>query len=378
MDDSTDTTRFDLPAQLKVIGVGGGGGNTVQHMLESNALEGVDYISANTDKQALEHIPQAIALPIGNGMTRGLGAGANPEIGRDAALESQDDIRARLAGADMVFITAGMGGGTGTGAAPIIAGIAREMGMLTVAVVTRPFGFEGGRRKAAAEEGIKSLAEVTDSLIVIPNDRPLPVLGKSASLLSAFTAVNDVLKGGVAGIAEMITAPGMINVDFADVRTVMSNQGRAKIGVGTGTGESRAREAAEAAVNSPLLEELDLEGAKGVLVNITAGPDLSLGEFNEVGEIVRSFASEEATVVIGTSLDMELGNEVRVAVVAAGLDAQQAAPHTAPRRASGQRRVTPPQYRETPLPRQQQEPKQKGPADDDLLDIPTFLRRPAG
>ncbi|CAM3779463.1 cell division protein FtsZ [Vreelandella rituensis] len=369
---------LEHPAQLKIIGVGGGGGNTVMHMLESQALEGIDYISANTDQQTLLKTPQRVALAIGNGLTKGLGAGANPEIGRQAAEESREDIRARLAGADMVFITAGMGGGTGTGAAPVVAQIAREEGMLTVAVVTRPFVFEGGKRKAIADQGIAALAECVDSLIVIPNERLLPVLGKNTSLLKAFAAVNDVLRDGVAGIAEMITSPGMINVDFADVKAVMSQQGRAKIGVGTARGESRATEAALAAVNSPLLEELDISGARGVLVNITAGPDLTLGEFNEVGEVINQFAGNEATVVIGTSVDMDMSDTIRVSIVAAGLNGTAAKVNTVSMPAKSPPELTHRHRKvEQPASRTASPSPSASTHDQDYLDIPAFLRRDA-
>lgn len=377
MSETRFTSSSDcIPAHLKVVGVGGGGGNTIFHMLRNDALEGVDYISINTDLQALSKAPQDVALPIGANLTRGLGAGADPDIGRKAAEESRDSIKARLSGADMVFITAGMGGGTGTGAAAVVAEIARSEGMLTVAVVTRPFTFEGGRRTQAAEAGIEALTRQVDSLIVVPNDRLLPVMGKNASLLKAFDAVNAILKNAVMGIAEMITAPGMINVDFADVRTVMGNQGRAKIGTGTGSGETRAYDAALAAVQSPLLEELDISGARGVLVNITAGPNLSIGEFNEVGEMVRSFASDEATVVIGTSLDMDMTDTMRVSIVAAGLSAQLPASQSSPARAepTGRQPADARQTREPSAP-VSSKPRHGASSDEELLDIPTFLRR---
>jgi cell division protein FtsZ len=304
-------------AVIKVVGVGGGGGNAVNHMVTTE-LEGVEFICANTDAQALNSMAANTALHIGGELTKGLGAGANPEVGRQAAMEDRERIAAALSGADMVFITAGMGGGTGTGAAPVVAQVAREMGILTVAVVTRPFPFEGRRRKKVAEEGIRELQEQVDSLIIIPNEKLLPVLGKNCTLVSAFGTANDVLKGAVQGIADLITRPGMINVDFADVRTVMSEMGMAMMGTGVARGENRAREAAEAAINSPLLEDIDLKGASGILVNITAGPDLSLGEFSAVGDLVEEYASENATIVVGTVIDPELSDQLKVTVVATG------------------------------------------------------------
>tara|TARA_R110002167_G_C12650176_1_gene649105 strand:+ start:300 stop:1496 length:1197 start_codon:yes stop_codon:yes gene_type:complete len=314
-----------LNAVIKVIGVGGGGGNAVQHMLTSD-IEGVDFICANTDAQALQRLTEASVLHIGSELTKGLGAGASPDIGRQAALEDRERIAEMLQGADMVFITAGMGGGTGTGGAPIVAEIAKEMGILTVAVVTKPFPFEGKRRMSVADEGLKALAENVDSLIIIPNEKLLKVLGPSASLVNAFKEANSVLQGAVQGIADLIIRPGMINVDFADVKTVMSEMGMAMMGTGVGRGESRAQDAAEAAINCPLLEDIDLQGAKGILVNITAGLDLSLGEFSEVGDIIEEFASDNATVVIGTVIDPEMSDELRVTVVATGLGNREVKP----------------------------------------------------
>lgn len=305
-------------AVIKVIGVGGGGGNAVKHMIASK-IEGVEFICANTDSQALKDIDARTVLQLGNSMTKGLGAGANPEVGRQAAMEDRERIAEVLRGADMVFIAAGMGGGTGTGAAPVVAEVARDLGILTVAVVTKPFPFEGRKRMTIAEAGIKELGERVDSLITIPNEKLLSVLGKSTSLLDAFKAANNVLLGAVQGIADLIIRPGMINVDFADVRTVMSEMGMAMMGTGKSTGENRAREAAEAAIRSPLLEDVNLQGARGILVNITAGIDLSLGEYSEVGSIIEEFASGDATVVVGTVIDPELTNELRVTVVATGL-----------------------------------------------------------
>ncbi|MGB5063114.1 MAG: cell division protein FtsZ [Candidatus Competibacter sp.] len=305
-------------AVIKVIGVGGGGSNAVHHMLSAN-IEGVDFICANTDAQALKTCSVPVTLQMGDNITKGLGAGANPEVGRQAAQEDCERIREVLQGADMVFITAGMGGGTGTGAAPVVAQLAREMGILTVAVVTKPFPFEGKRRMEVAMRGIRELSETVDSLITIPNEKLLTVLGKSASLLDAFKAANDVLLGAVQGIAELITRPGMINVDFADVRTVMAEMGMAMMGTGRAVGDGRAREAAEAAIASPLLENVNLAGAKGLLVNITSGMDVTIGEFEEVGNTIKELASEDANVVVGMTLDPEMHNELRVTIVATGI-----------------------------------------------------------
>jgi cell division protein FtsZ len=305
-------------AVIKVIGVGGGGGNAVEHMV-AQCVEGVDFICTNTDAQALKNSSARTVLQMGNNVTKGLGAGANPDMGRQAALEDRERIVELLQGADMVFITAGMGGGTGTGAAPVVAQIARELGVLTVAVVTKPFPFEGKKRMAIAEQGIKELSEYVDSLITIPNEKLMDVLGKDVSLLNAFKAANDVLLGAVQGIADLITRPGLINVDFADVRTVMSEMGMAMMGTGYAVGESRARVAAESAVASPLLESIDLAGARGILVNVTAGMDMSIGEFDEVGNTIKEFASDNATVVVGTVIDPEMSEGLRVTVVATGL-----------------------------------------------------------
>ena len=306
-------------AVIKVIGVGGGGGNAVKHMI-ANQVEGVEFICANTDAQALKDIDAHRVLQLGSSMTKGLGAGANPEIGRQAAMEDRERIADVLHGADMVFITAGMGGGTGTGGTPVVAEVARELGILTVAVVTRPFLFEGNKRSRIADEGIADLQDRVDSLITIPNEKLLQVLGRDTSLLDAFKSANNVLLGAVQGIADLIIRPGMINVDFADVRTVMSEMGMAMMGTGRAVGEGRAREAAEAAIHSPLLEDVNLEGARGILVNITAGIDLSLGEFSEVGDTVEEFASGDATVVVGTVIDPTMSDELRVTVVATGLN----------------------------------------------------------
>jgi cell division protein FtsZ len=305
-------------AVIKVVGVGGGGGNAVEHMVTEN-IDGVEFICANTDAQALKNSNAKIHIQLGDELTKGLGAGANPKIGREAAEEDRDRIKEVLVGADMVFITAGMGGGTGTGAAPVFAEVAKELGILTVAVVTKPFSFEGKQRALAAEEGIRCLAEHVDSLITIPNNKLLSVLGKNISLLNAFKAANNVLLGAVKGISDLITRPGLINVDFADVRTVMSEMGMAMMGTGSATGEQRARQAAEAAIASPLLEDVNFSGARGILVNITAGLDMSIGEFEEVGDVVKGFISDDATVVVGTVIDPEMTDEMRVTVIVTGL-----------------------------------------------------------
>lgn len=309
-------------AVIKVVGVGGGGGNAVEYMVASN-IEGVEFIAANTDAQALRNSSANVTLQLGANVTKGLGAGANPEVGRRSAEEDRDTIKKTIMGADMVFIAAGMGGGTGTGAAPIVAQVAKELGILTVAVVTKPFPFEGKKRSNYADEGINELAKHVDSLITIPNDKLLKVLGKGTSLLDAFKAANNVLLGAVQGIAELITRPGLINVDFADVRTVMSEMGTAMMGTGRATGPDRAEEAAEQAISSPLLEDIDLSGAKGILVNITAGLDLTIEEFEIVGNAVKAFASENATVVVGAVIDPEMSDELRVTVVATGIGAER-------------------------------------------------------
>ena len=382
-------------AVIKVVGVGGGGGNAVDHMV-SSAVEGVEFICANTDAQALSKLAARTVLHIGGELTKGLGAGANPEVGRSAALEDRDRIAEALAGADMVFITAGMGGGTGTGAAPIVAEVAREMGILTVAVVTRPFPFEGRKRSKIADQGIRELQENVDSLIIIPNEKLLPVLGKNCSLIQAFGTANDVLKGAVQGIADLIIRPGMINVDFADVRTVMSEMGMAMMGTGSARGEERAREATEAAINSPLLEDVDLKGASGILVNITAGMDLGLGEFSEIGDLVEEYASDNATIVVGTVIDPDMSEELKVTVVATGLakaegqEVRVANGGTTTRARATQSTTT--DFAQMELPtvmrnrqaeeRAAQEPAQRemkrtGTDDMDFLDIPAFLRRQA-
>ena len=369
-------------AVIKVIGVGGGGGNAVQHMCEQN-IDGVDFICANTDAQALKNMSARTTLQIGSGITKGLGAGANPDIGRQAAQDDQERIREVIEGSDMLFITAGMGGGTGTGAAPVVAQVARELGILTVAVVTKPFPFEGSKRLHVAHNGIKELGQYVDSLITIPNEKLLSVLGKQISLLDAFRSANDVLLGAVQGIAELITRPGLINVDFADVRTVMSEMGMAMMGSGAAKGEDRAREAAEAAIASPLLEDVNLMGAHGILVNVTAGMDMGIGEFEEVGNTVKEFASENATVVVGTVIDPDMRDELRVTVVATGLGEQAVKSNDKPVALVRDTKTGTPDYHELDRPTViRREPKKVaagGNQAEDLeyLDIPAFLRRQA-
>ncbi len=383
------TMMFDVAetlldnAVIKVIGIGGGGSNAVEHMLSQN-IEGVEFYCANTDAQALRNCTSRNVIQLGAQLTKGLGAGANPEIGKRAAQEDRNRLQDILEGTDMLFITAGMGGGTGTGAAPVLAEIAKEMGILTVAVVTKPFPFEGRRRMQLAEVGTSELAERVDSLIVIPNEKLLTVLGKGVSLLDAFKAANGVLQGAVQGISELITRPGLINVDFADVRTVMSEMGMAMMGTASARGENRAREAAEAAVASPLLEDISLSGAKGVLVNITAGMDMSIGEFEEVGEVIKSFTSDQATVVVGTVIDPEMREELRVTIVVTGLSSQRENRDAS--REFGIPRIQAGGVRPNRMPGQinmaatvANPCMPKRPAaevqDSDYLDIPAFLRR---
>ena len=383
---------YSQNAIIKVLGVGGGGGNAVSHMVQAG-LEGVDFICINTDAQALKHSKVRTALQIGCNITKGLGAGADPEVGRQAAMEDRDRIIELIEGCDMLFITAGMGGGTGTGAAPVVAQVAKELGILTVAVVTRPFEMEGNKRGRVADQGMIELSKYCDSLITIPNQKLLSVLGSSTTLLDAFKSANTVLQGAVQGIAELITRPGLINVDFADVRTVMSETGMAMMGSGSAAGDDRAREAAEAAVSSPLLEDINLAGAQGILVNVTAGMDLSIGEFQEVGNVVKQFASDDATVVVGTVIDPEMANQIRVTVVATGLGKPVARAAPQPVAAS----MAPPLNMRVVRPKAPMAPtdyaildkptvqRQRAvgdglrnePDSEDLLDIPAFLRRQA-
>ena len=398
---------YSQNAVIKVIGVGGGGGNAVAHMVTSG-IEGVEFMCINTDAQALKHSKVKTSLQIGCNITKGLGAGADPEVGRQAAMEDRDRIIEMIEGCDMLFITAGMGGGTGTGAAPVVAQVAKELGILTVAVVTRPFEMEGGKRTLVANHGLAELGKYVDSLITIPNQKLLTVLGAKTTLLDAFKSANHVLQGAVQGIAELITRPGLINVDFADVRTVMSETGMAMMGSGVARGEHRAKEAAEMAVSSPLLEDINLQGAHGILVNVTAGMDLSIGEFQEVGNIVKQFASDDATVVVGTVIDPELSEEMRVTVVATGLGRpevaaagrspygrdvptlQKAAPQAAqaphgqepPMRVVPRRPLTAADYAALDKPAVQRQRAvgdglQGSAEPEDVLDIPAFLRRQA-
>lgn len=306
-------------AIIRVIGVGGAGGNALEHMVAST-IEGVEFICANTDAQALGKSSAGTAIQIGTQTTRGRGAGARPSVGRDSALEDRELIREAIEGTEMLFITAGMGGGTGTGAAPVVAEVAKEMGILTVAVVTKPFSMEGPKRMKVALEGIDELSQHVDSIITIPNEKLMTVFGADMTLMDAFREADGVLRGAVQGIAELITREGMINVDFADVKTVMSEMGMAMMGTGTAVGEDRASVAADIALHSPLLEDIDLRGARGILVNVTSGYDLTMGQFNEVGSAVRQYASEDATIVIGAGFDTEMSDEIRVTVVATGLD----------------------------------------------------------
>ena len=372
-------------AKIKVVGIGGGGGNAVAHM-RTQAMDGVQFICVNTDAQALSDITLSEALHIGRETTNGLGAGANPEVGRAAAQESRAAIAEQLAGADMVFITAGMGGGTGTGAAPVVAEVARELGALTVAVVTKPFKFEGKSRMRIADQGISELKEAVDSLIIIPNEKLMSALGSKVTLIKAFAEANNVLKGAVEGISDLITRPGMINVDFADVRTVMTEMGMSMMGTGRALGDERARIATEQAVQSPLLEGVDLKGAKGVLVNVAAGKDLSLGEFSEVGDLVAEYAAEDATIVVGTVVDETLGDEIKVTVVATGLSSTQQSVIPEPvlvvenREPKAKLDINtfelPEILKRTNIEALLDKPEPEDPyADLDYFDVPTYLRR---
>ena len=379
---------YSQSAVIKVIGVGGGGGNAVQHMVNT-AIEGVDFVCANTDSQALKNTNAKTVLQLGSDITKGLGAGSNPVVGREAAIEDRDRIHDVIAGADMLFITAGMGGGTGTGAAPVVAEVAKELGILTVAVVTKPFPFEGGKRMQIAITGIEELAKHVDSLITIPNEKLLTVLGKETNLLDAFKSANDVLHGAVQGIAELITCPGLINVDFADVRTVMSEMGMAMMGSGISVGTERAREAAESAISSPLLEDVNIAGAKGILVNVTANSSLSIGEFEEVGNHIKGLASDDATVVVGTVIDESMGENLRVTLVATGIGSQSLSMPIKPTVKLVETPVIDPELsdeelepaeRNTVAIRTENRAKAVEKEEDydlDYLDIPAFLRRQA-
>ena len=369
---------YSQSAVIKVLGVGGGGGNAVKHMA-SCGIEGVDFICTNTDRQALQTSKVKTTLQIGCNITKGLGAGADPDVGRQAAMEDRDRIHEVIEGADMLFITAGLGGGTGTGAAPIIAQVAKELNILTVAVVTKPFEMEGAKRMSIADEGIVEIGRYVDSLITIPNEKLLTVLGSETTLLEAFRVANQVLQGAVQGIAELITRPGLINVDFADVRTVMAKMGMAMMGSGTATGEDRAREAAEAAVSSPLLEDINLAGADGILVNVTAGSDLSIGEFDQIGNTVKEFASDDATVVVGTVIDPDMTNNIRVTVVATGLGKPAGLQQAAMRVVRSETDAKEPNYAVLDKPTVQRravgDDLEESPETLDMLDIPAFLRR---
>jgi len=374
---------YSQSAVIKVIGVGGGGGNAVQHMVNAN-LEGVDFICANTDSQALKGTSAKSTLQLGVEMTKGLGAGANPEVGRQSALEDRDRIYEVISGTDMLFITAGMGGGTGTGAAPIVAEVAKELGILTVAVVTKPFNFEGKKRRAIADRGIEELSHHVDSLITIPNEKLLTVLGKDITMEDAFTSANDILLGAVQGIAEIITCPGLINVDFADVKTVMSEMGLAMMGSGRSRGIERAREAAESAISSPLLEDINITGARGILVNVTAGPSLGIGEIAEIGDHIEELAAEDATVVVGTVIDESMGDDLRVTLVATGIGEEnvmrsQTNPEPSPAVTHISINRTPSEA--VPLAATGTNDSageiDNGRYDEALLDVPAFLRRQA-
>ncbi len=372
-------------AVIKVIGVGGGGGNAVQHMVEGK-IKGAEFISINTDKQALDKNSAPNKLILGMSITHGLGAGADPDVGREAALEDRDRLKEMLKGSDMVFITAGMGGGTGTGAAPIVAQVAKELDILTVAVVTKPFELEGSKRMKIAKEGIKELIEEVDSLITIPNQKLLEVLGEDCTMIEAFKEANEVLAGAVRGISDIIMCPGLINVDFADVKTVMSERGTAMMGTGIGSGPDRARIAAEKAVDSKLLEDISLKDAKGVLVNITAGTEITLGEIRVVGDCIEKFADEDAIIVTGAVIDEVVGNDLKVTVIATGLSSSLSS--TKPIDISGVK-VNKDRTERTPLPlsdaarqllenpplsEKVSDNKEKEKQEKEFLDIPSFVR----
>ncbi|MCK8061312.1 MULTISPECIES: cell division protein FtsZ [unclassified Fusibacter] len=368
--------EFDIDmeqfAQIKVVGVGGGGNNAVNRMIEAN-LKGVQFIAVNTDKQALYTSKAEYKIQIGEKLTRGLGAGANPEMGSKAAEESRDDIFQALQGADMVFITAGMGGGTGTGAAPIVAEIAKEMGVLTVGVVTKPFTFEGKRRRTHAEKGIEELKKRVDTLVTIPNDRLLQVVERRTSIVEAFKIADDVLRQGVQGISDLITTPGLVNLDFADVKTIMYERGLAHMGIGKASGENRAAEAARQAIHSPLLETT-INGSKGVLLNITGGNSLGLHEVNEAAEIVSESADQDANIIFGAVIDEDLKDEIRITVIATGFNDGQFdelfVDKVVQKTIQEHAKTSEPQQAE-----KAQAPVQNGTnQEEDDLDIPTFLR----
>ncbi|WP_347550433.1 cell division protein FtsZ [Pseudalkalibacillus hwajinpoensis] len=362
-------------AQIKVIGVGGGGSNAVNRMIE-NGVQGVEFIAVNTDAQALNLAKAEVKMQIGGKLTRGLGAGANPEIGKKAAEESKEQIQEALSGADMVFVTAGMGGGTGTGAAPVIAEIAKELGALTVGVVTRPFTFEGKKRSTQAVTGIAMLKEKVDTLIVIPNDRLLEIVDKNTPMLEAFREADNVLRQGVQGISDLIAVPGLINLDFADVKTIMTERGSALMGIGIATGENRASEAAKKAISSPLLET-SIDGAKGVLMNITGGSNLSLYEVNEAADIVSSASDENVNMIFGSVINEELKDEILVTVIATGFDESENKKKTVPRPSAQSKQSAPIQHSKHEEEEVQPEPSKFGARveeSNETLDIPTFLR----
>ena len=376
-------------AVIKVIGVGGGGGNAVNHMVNAG-IEGVQFISANTDAQALRQMNVDTIVQLGVELTKGLGAGTRPEIGRQAAEETRERIREVLDGADMVFLTAGMGGGTGTGAITVFADVAKELGVLTVAVVSKPFDFEGTKKKGVAENGLRELEKLVDSLIIIPNQKLLPTLGNNRSLVESFRVANEVLLDAVQGITELITHPGLMNVDFADVKTVMSNMGSAIMGSGVASGENRARLAAEKAIACPLLEDINLQGARGILVNVTSNGDLGLNEFDEIGGIMHNFASDDADIKIGMAVNPNMGNEIKVTVVATGMGekAKANAPIKLVQKvAAGE--VNYDQLEKPTIIRQQRQESSREPRetrfgaqprnemDLEYLDVPAFLRRQA-
>ncbi len=382
---------FDLSAKIKVIGIGGGGGNAINTMIDGG-LEGVEFVSANTDVQALQNSLASIRIQMGEELTKGLGAGANPEVGRCAALESQSQLAEFLEGADMVFITAGLGGGTGTGGAPIIAQVAKELGALTVAVVTKPFHFEGNKRMRQAEEGLQELRDFVDTLIVIPNQRLLNIAGKNTTLLETFKKADEVLLQSVKGISDLIAIPGLVNLDFADVRTIMNEMGMALMGTGISSGENRAVDAAEQAISSPLLEDISINGARGVLINITGGSDLTLYEVNEASSLIQKEAHDEANIIFGAVIEESMGEDIRVTVIATGFGAaeekvvgpemKKVTPLRGVSRWENQKQETlpsesvPSRERETVDIRKMTQDMEST-AFDDLYDIPTFIRRQA-
>jgi len=381
-------SNLEQLATIKVIGVGGGGNNAVNRMIE-HGVQGVEFISVNTDAQALNLSKAEIKMQIGGKLTRGLGAGANPEVGKKAAEESKEQIEEALKGADMVFVTAGMGGGTGTGAAPVIAGIAKDLGALTVGVVTRPFTFEGRKRATQAQGGISSMKESVDTLIVIPNDRLLEIVDKSTPMLEAFREADNVLRQGVQGISDLIAVPGLINLDFADVKTIMSNKGSALMGIGISSGENRAAEAAKKAISSPLLET-SIDGAQGVLMNITGGTNLSLFEVQEAADIVATASDQDVNMIFGSVINENLKDEIVVTVIATGFNEVEASIRPTGRPTLGQQQQSRPQTQQTPQSNVKREVKREEvneqPAEvneqparnanqgDEALDIPTFLR----